>query len=75
MFDDLVCHCFGFTRADLQRGLATPEAPRLSQQIRERIAQEGCDCRTKSPTGRCCLPAVLATEGKPAGKEDPGCGC
>ena len=47
-----ICWCFGYTEDDLH--------PDIVARIRRRIADEGCDCKAKNPTGACCLSTIEA---------------
>lgn len=46
---DLLCYCFGVTRADFERDPATREFVMGKTKIGE------CSCETSNPSGRCCL--------------------
>lgn len=51
--DDLVCHCFGYTRKDIEQDWQSQEGRSM---IFEKILSEkksgGCDCAHKNPKGR-----------------------
>jgi len=47
--DDLLCYCFGVSRADFARDPATKEFVVTQTRI------GACACETRNPSGRCCL--------------------
>lgn len=46
---DLLCYCFGVSRADFERDPATREFVVAQTRI------GACSCETSNPSGRCCL--------------------
>lgn len=46
---DLLCYCFGVSRADFERDPATREFVIAQTKI------GACSCETRNPSGRCCL--------------------
>lgn len=46
---DLLCHCFGVTRADFARDPTTREF------VIAQTKAASCSCETSNPSGRCCL--------------------
>ncbi|MFZ1537646.1 MAG: hypothetical protein WAT23_09730 [Chromatiaceae bacterium] len=46
---DLLCYCFGVSRADFERDPATKEFVIAQTKI------GACSCETSNPSGRCCL--------------------
>lgn len=46
---DLLCYCFGVSRADFERDPATKEFVMAQTRI------GACSCETRNPSGRCCL--------------------
>lgn len=74
----LLCYCFGYTKADLEREQRnrTDGASSILETIRERTRAGECACEVRNPTGRCCLGEVARfqrslTSGRRA--EDPSC--
>lgn len=55
---DLVCYCFRKTRGDLAKDLRRHGESRLFDWIKGRVADRGCACEIRNPTGRCCLADV-----------------
>jgi hypothetical protein len=53
--DDTLCHCFGFTRADLARDVAETGTSQIPARIAEQIRAGNCACELKNPAGVCCL--------------------
>ena len=47
--DDLLCYCFGFSRADLERDPAKREFVIAQTRI------GACSCETSNPSGKCCV--------------------
>ncbi|MHB1428655.1 MAG: putative iron-sulfur cluster-binding metallochaperone [Rhodocyclaceae bacterium] len=47
--DSLLCHCFGVSRADLDRD------PSVRDFVVEQTKAGRCSCETSNPSGRCCL--------------------
>ena len=46
---DLLCHCFGISRADFERDSSTREF------VIAQTRNGTCSCETCNPSGRCCL--------------------
>lgn len=46
---DLLCYCFGVTRADFERNPATREF------VIAQTKMGACSCEISNPSGRCCL--------------------
>jgi hypothetical protein len=46
---DLLCYCFGVSRADFERDPAAREFVMAQTRI------GACSCETSNPSGRCCL--------------------
>lgn len=55
---DLVCYCFRLTRGDLADDLRTRGESTLFAWIKERVAEGGCACEVRNPSGHCCLADV-----------------
>lgn len=57
---DMLCHCFGVSRADFERDPAAKEFVIAQTRI------GACSCETSNPSGRCCLkdfPKLLEPSG------------
>jgi hypothetical protein len=45
----LVCYCYGITKAEAQNN------PRIRHFVAEEIKQQHCACKSRNPSGECCL--------------------
>lgn len=52
-----ICYCFGHTLEELRREVATTGTSRIPRVIAARM-EDGCECETSNPRGRCCLGTV-----------------
>ena len=50
--DQLVCHCFGFTGADIERDALAHGRSTILERIVAEKAAGGCQCAVKNPSGR-----------------------
>jgi hypothetical protein len=50
--DTLVCHCFGYTRGDIERDALAHGRSTILEGIVAEKAAGGCQCAVKNPTGR-----------------------
>jgi hypothetical protein len=50
--EEYVCHCFGYTAADIVRDVEEHGASTILNRIRAAKAQGGCACKDKNPKGR-----------------------
>ena len=50
--DDLVCHCFGFTRNDIEQDAIQNGRSTIMAKIIEEKVSGGCDCTNRNPRGR-----------------------
>lgn len=53
-----LCYCFGFTRADVYRDVADSGTSMVPERIEAEVRADRCSCRTRNPSGRCCLGEV-----------------
>jgi hypothetical protein len=53
-----LCYCFGFTREDVYRDVAASGTSAVPERIEAEVRAGRCSCRTKNPSGRCCLGEV-----------------
>lgn len=51
----LVCYCFLYDTADIERELAEQGDTTVPDRIRHEIEQGNCACEVRNPGGRCCL--------------------
>jgi hypothetical protein len=54
----MLCYCFGFTRAQMERDVAERGESTIPDRIAAEIRAGTCDCKRKNPSGRCCLGEV-----------------
>ncbi len=50
--DELVCYCFGFTRADIEQDFLRYGRSLILEKIAAEKKTGGCDCAHKNPKGR-----------------------
>jgi BFD-like [2Fe-2S] binding domain. len=50
--EEYVCHCFGYTAADIVRDVEEHGASTILNRIQAAKAQGGCACKDKNPKGR-----------------------
>ncbi len=50
--DNLVCYCFGYTKADIERDLLRNGRSLIMEKIMAEKKAGVCDCATKNPKGR-----------------------
>ncbi len=51
----LVCYCFGHAYENIAAEIDTSGTSSVVERIERAIADGGCWCKTRNPTGRCCL--------------------
>jgi hypothetical protein len=49
---DLVCYCFGYTAADIERDVAENGKSLIFEQIATARQAGGCSCAVTNPSGR-----------------------
>lgn len=54
-----VCYCFGFTRKDIENGIAEVGRLTVAERISAEVKRGNCACEVKNPSGKCCLGDVL----------------
>jgi hypothetical protein len=77
----LVCYCFGHSYEDVRADVAATGTSDIAERITLAMADQGCWCKTKNPTGRCCLAEVtrvirgqpVSANGDPPGDEEGCC--
>ena len=50
-----VCHCFNFSKSDIERDIEANGATSIPTTISLYIKQELCLCEIENPSGQCCL--------------------
>ena len=50
--EGLICYCFGYTAADIERDIAMNGKSTIMERILSEKKAGGCQCATKNPTGR-----------------------
>ncbi len=50
--DDVVCHCFQFTRRQIEEDVKEAGRSRILEKITTEKNKGGCDCARKNPKGR-----------------------
>ncbi len=50
--EDLVCYCFGYTTADIERDIMTNGKSLIMDRIASEKKAGGCQCAAKNPKGR-----------------------
>ncbi len=50
--NDLVCHCFHFTRGQIEKDYVDNAHSTILEKIRNEKKAGGCDCARKNPKGR-----------------------
>lgn len=53
-----LCYCFGHSVATIEEELRTKGRSEAIADIRRKMADPGCMCEVKNPSGSCCLGAV-----------------
>ncbi|WP_428558666.1 MAG: hypothetical protein ACP59X_12325 [Solidesulfovibrio sp. DCME] len=48
----LICHCFGYAAADIERDVATNGKSLIFEHILAQKKAGGCQCAEKNPAGR-----------------------
>ena len=56
--DDLVCHCFQYTRKDIENDFDNNGKSLIYEKIALEKRGGGCDCALKNPRGKRCLSDV-----------------
>lgn len=59
-----LCYCFGFSRADVYREVASTGTSTIPERIEAEIRAGRCACRRKNPSGTCCLGDVRKAVGE-----------
>jgi hypothetical protein len=50
--NDLVCHCFGYTRKDIEKDYLDNGCSLIQEKIAFEKKAGGCNCAVKNPKGR-----------------------
>lgn len=50
-----ICHCFHFSRSDVESEIERSGTSTIGQRISAYIKQKLCACEVRNPTGQCCL--------------------
>lgn len=50
--DDLVCHCFQYTRRDIEEDYKTYGESKILQKIKDEKRNNSCNCEVKNPKKR-----------------------
>ena len=50
--DDLVCHCFGYTRKEIEKDFLNNGRSLITERIVEAKKGGSCDCANRNPRGR-----------------------
>jgi hypothetical protein len=53
-----LCYCFGLSRADVYRDVASTGTSTVPERIEAEIRAGRCACRQRNPSGGCCLGEV-----------------
>ncbi len=54
------CYCFDHTREEIEEEYRELGESKIETSIRAKVAKGVCQCHLTNPTGRCCLPDILA---------------
>jgi hypothetical protein len=49
---ELICYCFGYTAADIERDVEANKKSTISDRIMAEKRAGGCQCAVKNPKGR-----------------------
>jgi len=55
---DLICYCFEYTREDIQQDFIKHGRSVIMEKITAEKKMGSCQCSTKNPGGKWCLPDV-----------------
>ncbi len=50
--DHLVCHCFGYTREEIERDYLENGKSMILERVQREKKAGGCQCATKNPSGK-----------------------
>lgn len=50
-----LCYCFGYSRADIRGEIASRGETNIPDRIKSEVQSGFCACKTKNPSGSCCL--------------------
>lgn len=56
--EELVCFCFNHTKAELENAIQENRENDIIEDIKAKIKDPGCSCKTMNPSGKCCLPDI-----------------
>ena len=56
--EDLVCYCFNHTKSELETAIKDGTENDIIEDIKAKIKNPGCSCKTLNPSGKCCLPEI-----------------
>ncbi len=56
--DGLICYCFEKSKKELFNAVKNGEEALIIEDIKLKIKNPGCFCKTANPSGKCCLPDV-----------------
>ncbi len=50
-----ICYCFGWTKEKIEKEIKTYGKSFAPEDIKAKMKDPGCSCKTLNPSGRCCL--------------------
>ena len=56
--DNLICYCFGYTEDDIKEDFLKNGHSLIQKKIQSEKKFGSCECATKNPKGKWCLPDV-----------------
>lgn len=56
--EELFCYCFNHTKKEFEKAVKEGTENDIIADIKAKIKDPGCSCKTLNPSGKCCLPDI-----------------
>lgn len=56
--EGLICYCFKHSKRELFEAIQVGKEQEIIDDIKTKIKDPGCFCKTANPSGKCCLPDI-----------------
>tara|TARA_R110000868_G_scaffold132380_2_gene343111 strand:- start:40211 stop:40420 length:210 start_codon:yes stop_codon:yes gene_type:complete len=55
---ELICFCFNYSKLEFEKAIKEGREDLIIEDIKAKIKDPGCSCKTLNPSGKCCLPDI-----------------
>lgn len=53
--EGLICYCFNHSKKELYEAIQSKKEQEVIEDIKSKMVEPGCFCKTSNPSGKCCL--------------------